>query len=119
MEGGGEVALLEIDQQSFVFTASLAHQTAFKTIEATAGVLIRCSLLSYSINNDHKARKRCGSPCEVSENFFVRCFCNSDFVITFVVTQPAGLSLARRSVRKVRATQGTILLNGKLFARIE
>lgn len=39
--------------------------------------------------------------------------------ITFVPLQSAGLSLVLRDGRNVRATESTILLNGKLSARAE
>ena len=39
--------------------------------------------------------------------------------ITFVPLQFAGLSLVLRDGRNVRATESTILLNGKLSARVE
>ena len=40
-------------------------------------------------------------------------------IIIFVALQFASLSLFLREERKVRATQSTILLNGKLFAKAE
>lgn len=39
--------------------------------------------------------------------------------ITFVPLQSAGLPLVLRDGRNVRATKSTILLNGKLSARVE
>ena len=36
VDGGGEVALLEVDEEAFVPAAFLAHETTFKTIEAAS-----------------------------------------------------------------------------------
>lgn len=36
LDGGGEVALLEVDEEAFVLAAPLAHQTALETVETAA-----------------------------------------------------------------------------------